>query len=172
MILSGGPSLGIEGAYLIDFLVLFGVLIWFIRKKRLLEEFVTARRQRLVAEIEAAQKQRAEAEAKLADYQSRLDHLTEEIERIMEDARKAGEAERKRIMVEATRAAERMRQDAQRRLEQEARKIEHELRLQVVALAMDVGEQVAVQQLSDSVRRRFVDQYVSEIGAVYQGEQA
>ena len=160
-LLEHGPSFQIEGYYLINFLVFFGGLVYFLKKP--LSEFASSRRRRIVAEMEEAQRLRAEAETKLAEYESRLAHLEEEMARVLADARAAGEADRKRILVEATLAAARIRQDAKTRIEQETKRIQHELEVKAVEMAMGVAEKLVAERLTEAHRRKYVADYISDL---------
>ena len=161
-----GPSLSIEGFYLIDFLVFAGILVFALRKP--LAQFITNRRETLTAEIAEAQKLRQEAEAKLADYNARLESLEDEIARVMEEARTSAENERARILDDANATAERMTRDAQTRIEQASRRLEHDLRLKMVELSVEMAEGVIASKVDDRVRRRHVTEYItaleSEVG--------
>ena len=162
-LLAGGPSLFIEGFYLIDFIVLLSLLIWLTKKP--LRNFVTSRRARIVTDMEEAQKMRAEAEAKLKEYEARLAHIEEEIQEILAAARAAGEEERKQILVAATHAAEQIRSDAKARLEQEGRKLTKSLREQMVSLALKEA-QTNLQGTADKNQGQFVTQYIDQIQKV------
>jgi len=164
-VLSGGhgPSLYIEGFYLIDFIVLLSILIWLTRKP--LKSFLSSRRARIVTDMEEAQKMRAEAEAKLKEYEARLAHIEEEIQDILAKAREAGEEERKRILVNATHAAEQIRADAKARLEQEGRKLAVTLREKMVSLALEEA-QTELQGQADKHQGQFVTEYIDQIQQV------
>jgi len=167
-LMSAGHGPTIENLhYLIDFVVLLSVFVYFLRKP--IANFVTERRESLVSEIEEAKKLRAEAEAKLADYDARLGNLQSEIDGIMDDARKAGEAERQRILVEATKAAERIRTDAKHRLDQEQRKLSHDLRVKVVEMALDIAETSVKQKIDQKAQDTFVSEYIDELDKVQGG---
>jgi len=162
-----GPSLNIEGFYLINFLVFVGILVYLLRKP--LAKFLTERRAKMTKDIEEARKMRDEAEAKLAEYNTRLESLEDEIQGILDDARAHGEAERKRIMVEATRAAERLRTEAKTRIEQETRKLQLELRRKMVDLSVEVAERIITEKITDTHRRRMVTEYIGDLEQ-HQGE--
>jgi F-type H+-transporting ATPase subunit b len=156
-----GPSISIEGFYLIDFLVFVGILVYFLRKP--LAAYITERRATLTVEITEAQKLREEAEAKLKDYETRLDSLEDEIARVMEEARQAAENERVRILNDANAAAERLTKDAQTRIEQATRRLEHELRIKMVELSVEKAEELIATKVDDRVRRRHVTEYISSL---------
>ena len=147
--------------YLIDVVVLLGILIWAAR--RAVPAFVQERRDRIVKDIEEAQRMRQEAESKLAEYEDRLAHLEEEIARILAEARKAGEEERERILEDARRASERIRKDATARLEQESARIANDMRLQLVHASMAEAETAVASRLTDAHERRFVGEYIADL---------
>ena len=160
-IMAGGPSLQIEGFYLLDFIVFVSLLVFFVRKP--IASFTKARRDQILADMDEAKKMREEAEARLKDYEARLANLEGEVEKILADAKAAGEEERNRILVEATRSAERIRKDAEERLEQEGRKLSAELRVRVVEMALGASEALVKQKISAADQRRFVTDYVSDL---------
>jgi len=156
-----GPSISIEGFYLIDFLVFVGLLVFLLRKP--ITAFIAQRRETLTAEITEAQKLRAEAEEQLKDYESRLANLEGEIARVMDEARQSAENERQRILTEANAAAERLTRDAQTRIEQATRRLEHELRVKMVELSVEKAEDLIATQVDDRIRRRHVTEYISSL---------
>lgn len=164
-ILAGGGGHGFDfethGYYLIDFAV-YAFLLWFFLRKPL-AAFVAARRERVMADMEEARRLREEAEAKLTDYEARLENLETEIQGILDEARQAGEAQRDRIIKDATKAAARIREDAKTRLEQEGRKLQLELRLKMVDTALTVAQDSVQKQITDSHRRKFVSEYISDV---------
>ena len=166
-ILGPGPQLSIEGFYVIDFLVLIGVIVWFARKP--IRNFVTSRRERIVSEMEEAQALRKEAMEKLNDYEQRLEHIETEIQEILENAQKAGEEERKRILVEATTTAEQIRTDAKTRLEQEGRKLRLALQEQLVDMAVSAAQKGLKTQLTGGHQDQFVDDYIDQVQHVEGG---
>ncbi len=157
----GGFRGGVEGLYIIDFIVYVGLLWYFLRKP--VAAFVTARREQIMADMDEAKRMREEAEAQLKDYQSRLDNLEAEIAQLLEDARKAGEDERQKLLVEANKAAQRVRDDAKARLEQEGRRLQSELQTKAIDLAMGVAENMIATQITDAHRRRFVGEYITDL---------
>ncbi|MFT7621810.1 MAG: F-type H+-transporting ATPase subunit b [Myxococcota bacterium] len=166
-IMSGGFEMNIHGFYIIDFVVYVGALYWFLRKP--VAAFVVARRERIMNDMDEAKKMRDDAQAQLEEYRNRLDGLEDEIAQLLEDARKAGEAQRERLMLEANRAAERVRTEATARLEQEGRILKSQLQVRSIELAMGVAEKIVSDQLTDAHRRRFVGDYISDVEA-RQGE--
>jgi ribonucleoside-diphosphate reductase alpha chain len=119
-----------HGLYILDFLILAGILYWFARKpiKAFLEE-----RSRLVAhEILEARKLREAAAARLAEYETRLAALEAERTRILESFVEDGERERDRIIRDAEVATQKMVADAERRITQEARRLEQALEHEAV----------------------------------------
>lgn len=160
MVLSGS-FLHTYWFFLLDIVVLFGIIFWALRKT--VPALVADRRARIVADIEEARRMRDEAEAKLDEYEGRLANLEEEMAQILAEARAAGEAERERILAEARAAGERIRNDAKARLEQETNKLHYELRQQLVATSMAVAEKTVSEQLTDSHRRRFVTEYITDL---------
>ena len=156
-----GPSLSIEGFYLIDFLVFVGILVFFLRKP--VASFIAQRRETLTSEISEAQKLREEAEARLADYSTRLASLEEEVARVMAEARQSAENERARILEEANATAERMARDAETRIAQASRRLEHELGLRMVELSVEMAEGILATKVDDKVRRRHVTEYIASL---------
>ena len=156
-----GPSMAIEGFYLIDFLIFAGILVVALRKP--IAGFIAQRRETLTSEIAEAQKLRQEAEAKLADYSTRLASLEDEIAKVMSDARQSAENERNRILADANATAERMTKDAEMRIQQASRRLEHELRLRMVELSVEMAEGMITTKVDDRVRRRHVTEYITSL---------
>ena len=149
----------VHGLYILDFLVLVGLLYWFGRKgvKSFLEE-----RSRVIAhEITEAQKLREKAEAKLQEYEGRLAALEAERKRIVEAFVEDGERERDRIIREAEKSAEKMVRDAERRVTQETKRLEQALEREAIELAITMGESLVKSRLTAEAQGRIVGDYVA-----------
>jgi F-type H+-transporting ATPase subunit b len=148
-----------HGLYILDFLILAGILYWFARKpiKAFLEE-----RSRLVAhEILEARKLREAAAARLAEYETRLAALEAERTRILESFVEDGERERDRIIRDAEVATQKMVADAERRITQEARRLEQALEHEAVELAVSMSETIVRERLRPDVQQRMIADYIS-----------
>lgn len=145
----------VQGFYVIDFLLLVGILVWGVRKP--LKSYLEKRRSNVVAEIERAQQLKADAEALLSEYRAKLADLEAERKRILEDFVRAGERERERIMSEAHQAADRMVAETERRVEQEGKRLVALLEIEVIEAAMTAAEEQVKSRVNDDVDKRLVD---------------
>ncbi len=162
-LLAGGHGFEwkVQGFYILDFAVYVIALVVVLRKP--ISEFVALRRERLVKDIEESKALKAEKEALLAEYTRRLESLEAERQKVLADARAAGEAEAKRVLAEAELTVARIQRDAQARIEQETRKIEQELRLHAVQVASREAERLVVERISDNDRRKMFTDYVEHL---------
>ncbi|MHB9097202.1 MAG: F0F1 ATP synthase subunit B family protein [Syntrophales bacterium] len=143
----GGPTGAEEGPNWvnffwrsINFLVLAGVLYWFLAKKA--KEFFTGRREGIRTALAEAVTARETAEKKFQEYSAKLDKATGEIEQIGEMIRSQGLSEKARIIEEARKAAEKMKEDTRLRMEQEFSKASQRLRVEAVRLSAQMAEEL------------------------------
>jgi F-type H+-transporting ATPase subunit b len=146
-------------ANVINFAILVTIIVSAGRKP--IAEGLKKRKDRLVGSMEEAAKMKADSETSLAQYEKKLAHLDEEIERIRREMRESAEAERQRILTEAKERRERMERDAKVLIEQELKAAREILIRETVASAMKSAEELLAKQLGaadqDRIARDFLE---------------
>lgn len=166
---SGGIDLLIpEPSELIAGILAFLIVFAVVRRFALpaINKTLEARQRAIKAQFEAAEAAKQKAESLRSDYQQQLDGAKEEANRIVEDARQAGEAVRADIVVRAEGEAEAIRQRAQEEIGAERDRLAGQLRREVADLSLNVAEKVVGESLDDESQRALVDRFIDELGSV------
>ncbi|MFQ5554451.1 MAG: F0F1 ATP synthase subunit B [Acidimicrobiia bacterium] len=123
-----------------------------------------ARQEAIKAELESAEAAKLEAEKLRDDYLSQISGARDEANRIVEEARQAGESVRSDVLARAEQEAagikERTRADVAGERERMASAIQRE----VATLSLDVAEKVIGQALDRDSQRALVDRYIDDLG--------
>ena len=151
-----------------------GILYWLLFKfgKKPISEALKNRKLGIMKGMEDAAKLKAEAEASLAKYQAKLDNIEQEIARIKQDMKEAGEAESARILSEAKERRARMERDARTLIEQELKAARESLMRDTVRAAVKSAEQTLTAKVGDADQQRLADEYLAQIktsGAALRG---
>jgi F-type H+-transporting ATPase subunit b len=150
-------------ANLINFAVFLYVVVRFGKKP--LQEALTNRKKTIMKDIDAAAKMKDEAEKRLAQYENKLQHIDDEVERIRKEFREQGERDKERILEEAREKRERMIKDARFLIEQEAKQMRITLMQETVEVAMKAAEEILQAKLSASDHERVAEDFLGEIPA-------
>lgn len=158
-LLSKITGLNIDGAYwlavILNFAIVVGVVVWF-SKKNLPAAFRsrTASIQKSLAEARAASE---DANRRLAEIESRLKHLGEEIGQMQATAEKSAAAEEERIKASADEDARRIVESAQQDIAAAAKAARRELTAHAADLAVTLAsQQIKVDGRTDeALVRRF-----------------
>jgi len=150
-------------ANLFNFAVFAGIVVFFGRKP--LKNALTNRKLAIMKEIDAATKMREEASARLAEYEDKLQHIDDEIERIREDFRAQGKREKERILAEARERKDRMLRDARFMIDQEVRQMRIEITRDAVEVAIHAAERLLLEKMSQADHDRVVGDYVQRLSS-------
>jgi len=119
------------------------------------------RRARIVKGIEDASKMKAEAQAALEGYESKLQKIEEQIERVRHEMREMGEAERERILAEARERQGRMEREARLLIDQEIKAARERLHNEVVSAAFKSALATLEAQVTPADHQRLGQAYLS-----------
>ncbi len=167
--LSKITGLSIDGAYwlavILNFAIVAGVVVWF-SKKNLPAMFRgrTASIQKSLAEARAASE---DANGRLAEIESRLGRLGEEIGRMQATAEKSAAAEEERIKAAAAEDARRIIESAQQEIAAAAKAARRELTAHAADLAVTLAsQQIRVDASTDqALVRRFTKDLATDCAA-------
>ena len=142
--------------------LVIGVLIWVARKP--LASFYASRSATIREQLAEAQKARVEAEAKLAEIESRMSRLDDELRAMKEAAETEGQEEFARLAAAAERDAQKVIDRARQEIEGMTRAAEIELKAHAAELAVQLAEERIRQEISPEDRQRLFSRFVTKIG--------
>ncbi len=122
-----------------------------------------AREQAIQKTIDDAERLQAEAEAVLNEHQKRLAEARGEGNRILDEARQAGEHMKQDILEKARTESEKVLERAHRQMELETEQAIQTIRAQAADLALRAAEKVIERSLTDADHRRFADEAIAEL---------
>jgi F-type H+-transporting ATPase subunit b len=145
----------------INFLVLAGILYWFLAKK--VKGFFTGRREGIRTALAEAVIAREAAEKKFQEYSAKLDKATGEIEAISEMIKSQGLSEKARIIEDARKVAEKMKEDTQLRMEQEFNEAAQRLRIETVRLSTQMAEELLQRHIRAADHEAMVNDSIEKV---------
>jgi F-type H+-transporting ATPase subunit b len=156
---------GIPWAKLVFSAINFAIFLYILRRLGWdsLRNMVGDRRAAIQKALEQAEHAGREAEALRAEWQQRLERLSNELEAMLQQARADIAAERDQILAAARQAAEVIRRDAQRTAENEIRSAREALRAEVAKQALAIAERRAPERLTANDQHRFVEEFVLRV---------
>jgi F-type H+-transporting ATPase subunit b len=144
-----------------NFVVLAGGLIFLLRKP--LAQALEARRQGIRDQLDDLEKQKADAEKQLSEYKAKLARLDKEIEKIVAEYVKDGEAVKAKIIEEAKVAAEKLQVQAKKNIEQEFQKARQALKVEMSEQAVSMAEALIRKNIDDEDQERILDEYLTKV---------
>ena len=148
----------------INFLILAGVLVYFLRKP--LSSFLKERSELLRKAIDDAAKARAEAAEKLAAIEARTAKLADEIAGMNAKMDVEAAAEARRLQETAAVEISRIRAQAEFTGEQEVKKAREELRREASLLSARAAEEIVRKTLSPEDQERLVRENLEKIEGI------
>lgn len=152
-------------AFLILFVALAKVAFPAINK------ILQARAEKIRSGLESAERSKVEADRTLEQYRRQLADARAEAQRIVDEAKKTGEALRADIASRAQREAEEIRQRAQAEAGREREQAFQSLRETVGDLSIRLATKVVEQELADpKAQRALVQRMIDELAAAGNGQ--
>jgi len=148
----------------INFLILAGVLVYFLRKP--FTSFLKERSDLLRKSIDDAAKARAEAAEKLAAIETRTAKLADEIAGMNEKMDVEAAAEARRLKETAAVEISRIRAQSEFTGEQEVKKAREELRREAALLSARAAEELVRKTLSPEDQERLVRENLEKIEGI------
>jgi F-type H+-transporting ATPase subunit b len=148
----------------INFLLLAGVLVYFLRKP--LSSFLKERSELLRKAIDDAAKARAEAAEKLAAIETRTANLADEIAGMNAKMDVEAAAEARRLQEVAAAEISRIRSQSEFTGEQEVKKAREELRREASLLSARAAEEIVRKTLSPEDQERLVRENLEKIEGI------
>lgn len=160
------------GAMLLNTAILFYVI--FRVGRRPLTDALKKRKAAIMQGMDDAARMKEEAADRLADYEEKLAHIDEEVERLKREMREAGQAERARILAEAKERSLRMERDARVLIEQELKAARQDLIREAVEGAVKTAGERLAKEIGAADHARLADEYLAALdkAVVTKGGQA
>lgn len=148
-------------ATLINWAIFVSLIVMLAKKQIPLA--LAKRKAGIVQGMNDAQKARDESAALLGEYESKLAKIDQDIERIKDEMRRAGEQERERILAEAVERRTRMERDARRLIETELDAAKESLRREIVQSAIASAKHTVESKLAASDQQRLFDEAIASL---------
>jgi len=117
---------GLEVWKFLNLAIFTGAGIYVLRKP--ISQALSSRREAIQQELITAQQEREQAHARVAEADTMLSHLDDDVRRVEEQAREEAKSERQRIETSTEREIEKLKQQAQREVETAGKLARKELR--------------------------------------------
>jgi len=144
-----------------NFVVLAGVLIFLLRKP--LAQGLESRRQGIKDELADLEGQTREAEKRLVEYKQKLGLLDQEVEKIVAEYIREGEAAKAKIIEEAQAAAEKLQEQAKKNIKHEFDKAKNQLKAEMAGQAVAMAEQLIKEHINEEDQERILDEYLTKV---------
>ena len=131
--------------------------------KKPISDALIARRERIMGGMEEAGKMKAEAAEELASYETKLNEIDSEIERIKREMKEAARAEREQILSAAKSRRERMERETKLLIEQERKAARQELFEQTVRNAMSGARELIASHITSADHDRLSEEYLTQL---------
>ncbi len=149
------------GEYTINFVVLFVILVYFLRDA--VKNFLIERRSTMGNEINEAERIIADAKDRYEEYVRKMREIDKEIVALKETLRKEGEIERAEILSQAESASQRVRAEVREMIRLETARIRKEIQSEVISSAIKIAEGIIKKNLSVSDEMRFIDDFIKKV---------
>jgi len=160
----GGDSWGIlltVGRFF-NLALVIGVLVYVARKP--LANFFASRSENIRQQLAEAQAARREAEGKLAEIESRMSRLDEELQEMKAAAEREAQAEYRRVLDDAQRDADKIIERARREIDGITRTAQMELKAHVADLSVQLAEETIRREISEEDKGRIFSRFVTRLG--------
>lgn len=159
----GGSAVVEVGAKLLNFALLVGVLVYFLRAP--IAGYLASRSSQIRQDLVTAAEMRAAATAQLAEIDKRMQALPAELEALKRQGAEDVKAEQLRIAETAAAERTRLLEQTRREIDTRLRIAKRELTEQAAALAVGVAETRIRRTITPDDQMRLVDRYASQLAA-------
>ncbi len=142
-----------------NILILLDIL--FFASGNYLKEFFTGREEQIKSDLKTAREDRAKFEKDLKEIQDRMSSLDSEIDEILNNARKQGEAEKDEIISKAKSEAEKIIAMTKEEIEVEYQQAQKKLQAKIADLAIEKSREIVQAQIKPKDQEKLVKEYIS-----------
>ncbi|MDO4545459.1 MAG: F0F1 ATP synthase subunit B [Bacillota bacterium] len=146
--------------YLINFLILVGVLTKFLYKPFL--NTMAARKQTISDALDNAELTNRRADEKMENYNRQIARVEEESREIIRSAKVKADAQAREIIDEANKQASDMITKAEKAIEQEKEKAMEDMRQEIAALAILAAEKIVEREIRQIGQEAIVDEVIRQ----------
>jgi len=150
-----------DTARVLNFVVLMGFLFFVLRKP--VSNALSGRIATIRDELDTLEKQKVGAEKTLAEYETKIATLDNEVEVILGQYREQGKAAQKRILEEAELHAVKLEEQAKRNIDHEFKTARADLKAEIMALALEKAEALIQEKINADDQDKLVDDYLSKV---------
>ncbi|MFW8599902.1 F0F1 ATP synthase subunit B [Desulfobacterota bacterium M19] len=124
------------------------------------------RRTKITEQFGELREKRSEVETTYKEYETKLSHIDEEVESILNIAITQAENEKARIISDAERTAEDIKRKAAVSVQNELSKARKELRDEVAEQAAIMAEEIIKKNFTETDQTKLVEDYLGQVGAM------
>lgn len=152
-----GFEFGTHGLYIIDFVLLVGVLTWFLIPR--IRNKIMERHEMVKQKISEAKSIFEQAESRMMTAQERLKNLSDEINRTIQEFRELGEKERDALAHEGAILAQKIREEGDFRISQAVKMAKSEIAEVIIERAFSIVQK----KLEGEVRMPVPDSLIERL---------
>jgi F-type H+-transporting ATPase subunit b len=162
---AGGDLISVVPGLMIWTLITFALVFFFLRKFAFgrIQGLIDQRRDRIQLALEEADSARDEARGLLEEHRRLIADARGQAEEVLAEARRQGDAQRERVRAEAAADLERRMDENRKAIEAENRRLLEQIRREVVELTLIASEKVTGKTLTAEDQRRLIDEAVNEL---------
>ena len=146
----------------VNLVIVIAVVVWAARKP--LVNFYAERTQSIRGQLSEAQKARAEAESKLAEMQSRMSRLDDELRELKAAAEREAREEYGRLIAGAEQDVDKIVRRVGQEIDGMTRAARLDLREHVAELSVQLAEEKIRSEITDEDRSRLFARFVTKLG--------
>ncbi|HSJ84946.1 MAG TPA: F0F1 ATP synthase subunit B [Acidimicrobiia bacterium] len=162
----GGLSLIVPPtSELIAGIIAFLIVFWFVGRRAMpmINRTLEARQQAITGQLTEAEEAKREAESLLADYRGQLAEAKNEANRIIEEARVAGEQLKADIVARAEEEAAATLSKAREEAQTEKGRALADARREVGEISVSLAEKIVGGSLDDKIQKDLIERYLTEL---------
>lgn len=144
-----------------NFLVLMGILIYLLRKP--VSAHLNNRSQAIEKNLQESEALREQALKMLQEYESKMNSLESEVEKILQKAKSDGEKEKERILKRAEVMAAQIVENARLGADRESMRIRKKIENQVMQKAVEKAKHDLSQNATVKDHQMFVDHFIAQL---------
>jgi F-type H+-transporting ATPase subunit b len=145
----------------INFAILAFILVFFGRKPA--KEYFKKRTELIEQSLKEAKEAKELAQKTLDEVRARLNNTDQEIEQILEAARKSGEREKSEIIAEGERLKEKIIEKEKANIEFELQKAKEKIKSDAALMALELAEKQIKEKLGKKEQVDLVDDYIKRL---------
>jgi F0F1-type ATP synthase membrane subunit b/b' len=152
---------GLEAWKFVNLAIFTAAAIYILRRK--INEALLARRDAIRQELLDAQNEREKALAKVAEADSLLSKLDDDVRVVHEQAQQEAESERQRLAAGTTREMEKLKQQAQREMERADKLARKELRRYLAKRSVELARESVRTKLRPEDDTLLIKEYIGDL---------